>query len=57
MAAGQHIASGFKHPDSMARKDKLEFIKYLKKSDRESEAWVFYLRHGAGISQKKFKEA
>ena len=57
MSAPQHMATGFKHPDNMNRKDKLNHIKYLKNSDQETEAYKFYLRHCAGISLKSFSAA
>lgn len=56
MAAPGYQVSRMKHPDNMKRKDKLAHIQYLKRSGQEVEAWVFYMRHCAGISQRVFEE-
>jgi len=52
-----HIAAGFKAPHNMTRKEKLDFIRYLKINEGIESAQLFWLRECPRISKKSYLDA
>ena len=46
-----------KHPDNMSRKEKLQAIAAIRRTQGDSEALKFWLTHCPRISRKAFEEA
>ena len=52
-----HIAAGVKAPDKRTRKEHLEWISFLGKTESGNSAMAYWLRYAPRISKKAFMEA